>query len=169
MCKLAMPWVPAIPAYIAAPFQNDEATALRYIALTILVIRPLTKNEFWNEYPQETEPPTPWYRGRCHEVCTNVQAVAAQLAAGGEFDLNARLVHGMFQADGDPDRLKHAWFELPDGTIVDPTSNQMGIGEAAAVIRPNDPRHSYYDPTETWEFVELANDTLPGTSGQTDH
>lgn len=145
----------AIPSRISGELQYDEATALRYIALTILVVRPLIGDEFWNEYPQETELPSPWYRGRCHEVCTNIQTVAEQLAAAGELDLRAKLIHGAFQALDDPAPLQHAWFELPDGTIVDPTSNQMGFTEAAAVIRPGDPRHGYYDSTRTWTFGEL--------------
>lgn len=146
----------AIPNPIAAERQYDEATALRYIALTILVVRPLIGDEYWNQYPQETERPSPWYRGRCHEVCINLQTVAEQLAAGGELELHATLVHGLFQADDDPQPLQHAWFELPDGTIVDPTSNQMGIPETAAVIRPTDPRRRYYDSTRAWTFEEVG-------------
>jgi hypothetical protein len=138
--------------------EHEQAVALRYIALTVLVLHPVIKDEIWLTYPEETEAPVPWYRGRCHEVCEAVQAIATQLANGGELDFQAELVHGMFRYDEDPEPRQHAWFLLADGTIVDPTSSQMGLNEAAAVIRSDDPRQRHYDSSETWEFHTAAEE-----------
>jgi hypothetical protein len=137
---------------------HQQAAALRYIALTVLVLHPVIKDEMWLTYPEETEAPVPWYRGRCHEVCEAVRAIATELANGGELDFQAELIHGMFRYDDDPEPRQHAWFRLPDGTIIDPTSSQMGLNEAAAVIRGDDPRQRHYDSSETWEFQTVAEE-----------
>src|SRR5262249_434643 len=76
---------------------HDQAAALRYISLPVLVLHPVIKDEMWLTYPEETEAPVPWYRGRCHEVCEAVQAIANELANGGELDFQAELIHGMFR------------------------------------------------------------------------
>lgn len=141
----------------AAP-GHEQAAALRYIALTVLVLHPVIKDEMWLTYPEETDAPVPWYRGRCHEVCEAVRAIATELASGGELDFDAELIHGMFRYDDDPEPRQHAWFLLPDRTIVDPTSSQMGLNEAAAVIGANDPRQRHYDSSQTWEFHTLAEE-----------
>jgi hypothetical protein len=132
--------------------EHDQAAALRYIALTVLVLHPVIKAEMWLSYPQETDEPVPWYRGRCHEVCEAVRVIATELANGGELDFDAELIHGVFRYDDDPEPRQHAWFLLPDRTIVDPTSSQMGLTETAAVIRADDPRQRHYDSTRTWQF-----------------
>lgn len=137
---------------------HQQAAALRHIALTVLVLHPVIKDEMWLTYPEETEAPVPWYRGRCHEVCEAVRAIATELANGGELDFQAELIHGMFRYDDDPEPRQHAWFRLPDGTIIDPTSSQMGLNEAAAVIRGDDPRQRHYDSSETWEFQTVAEE-----------
>jgi hypothetical protein len=48
--------------------EHEQAAALRYIALTVLVLHPVIKDEMWLTYQEETEAPVTWYRGRCHEV-----------------------------------------------------------------------------------------------------
>jgi hypothetical protein len=138
--------------------EHDQAAALRYIALTVLVLHPVINDEMWLTYPEEKEAPVPWYRGRCHEVCAAVLAIATELAGGDELDFQAELIHGMFRYDDDPEPRQHAWFQLPDRTIVDPTSSQMGLKEAVAVIRADDPRQRHYDSSETWKFHTAAED-----------
>ncbi len=145
---------------------HEQAAALRYIALTVLVLHPVIKDEMWLTYPEETETPVPWYRGRCHEVCEAVRAIATELASCGELDFQAELIHGMFHYDDDPEPRQHAWFQLRDGTIVDPTSNQMGLSEAAAVIGTDDPRQRHYDSSQSWEFHTAAREQ--GASTVTD-
>lgn len=97
-----------------------------------------------------------------------MRAIATELANGGELDFQAELIHGMFRYDDDPEPQQHAWFLLPDRTIVDPTSSQMGLTEAAAVIRVDDPRQRHYDSSRTWEFHITAEEQDAAPAPPTD-
>lgn len=90
-----------------------------------------------------------WYWRRCLPVAQTVHMLAARLGYVG-----VHLVLGQFQDETDSEPLRHAWLELEDGTIVDPTSAQMGGPECAIVDRP-DPAYSYYHSRGSWQEGEL--------------
>jgi hypothetical protein len=71
----------------------------------------------------------------------------ARLRRGDEAGVPVRLVLGAFQDDQDPKPLAHSWLDLPDETIIDPRSAQMGL-EVCAVIPISDPRRGWYTHDE---------------------
>lgn len=97
------------------------------------------------EYPEPVAPGDLWYRRRCLAVCQLVQGYAEE-----RYGVRAPVVLGMFQDPTDPEPLRHAWLETPDGTIIDPTSEQMEL-EECAVIRPDEPRYAWYHSRGSWQ------------------
>jgi hypothetical protein len=120
----------------------EPAATLRACALTVL--RSLGPEDM-PEVPGDVPDPGLWYRRRCLPVCQLAQEVAER-----RYGLRVPIVFGMFQDPTDPEPLRHAWFEFPDGTILDPTSAQMGL-EECAVLPPSDPRQSYYHSRGSWQ------------------
>jgi hypothetical protein len=101
--------------------------------------------DYLPDYPEDVAPGDLWYRRRCLAVCQLTQGVAEQ-----GYGLHAPVVLGMFQNPTDPQPLRHAWLEAPDGTIVDPTSKQMGL-EECAVIQPGEQRYGWYHSRGSWQ------------------
>jgi hypothetical protein len=85
-----------------------------------------------------------WYWRRCLPVAQLVLTAAEH--AGYE---NVRLVLGQFQDETDDQPFRHAWLELSDGTIVDPTSAQMG-GPVCAIVATGDHEYGYYHSRASW-------------------
>jgi hypothetical protein len=86
-----------------------------------------------------------WYRRHCISVSRALLAAAEAKGLEG-----VSLVFGQFQDPTDPKPLRHVWPELEDGTIVDPTSAQMG-GPECAIVRPEDPEYGYYHSRGSWQ------------------
>lgn len=100
--------------------------------------------ESWDEHNADpTMTQDLWYERRCLLVSQLVHHMAVDCGFA------VSLVLGMFQDPTDAEPLRHAWLELPDGTIIDPTSAQMGLSQCA-VIAPGDERHGYYHSRDSW-------------------
>jgi hypothetical protein len=66
------------------------------------------------------------------------------------------LIFGLFVPPRDVDGkygrpLLHVWLELPDGTIIDPTSAQMGSPEPAMIVWPDDVMQRHYRMRGWWK------------------
>lgn len=107
----------------------------------------------WPERPEEDRGTTPerWYWRRCLPVCQLIHSAATE-----RFGLEVSLVLGMFQDPTDTEPLPHAWLELPDGTILDPTGQQMGL-PPCAIVSPGDGRHAFYHSRGSWAEGDTPN------------
>jgi hypothetical protein len=89
-----------------------------------------------------------WYERYCLLVTQHVKKMADSCG------FETELVLGLFvppAEDGKYGRpMLHAWLELPDGTIVDPTSSQMGSPEPAMIIEPADVMYRHYRMRGWW-------------------
>jgi len=127
---------------------------VRHIALATLALVPeFQRDGTFPERPTRNAPGDLPYRRECLPVCQLVYGEAAKRG------VPVRLVLGAFQDETDPKPLAHAWLVLPDETIVDPTSAQMGL-EVCAVIPTSDPRRAWYQPQRTVEGDEVLEATL---------
>lgn len=86
-----------------------------------------------------------WYRRHCISISRFVLAAADHVGLDG-----VELVFGQFQDPTDSAPLRHVWLEIADGTIIDPTSAQMG-GPECAIVRPEDPEYSFYGSRGSWK------------------
>lgn len=79
-----------------------------------------------------------WFRSACDSTCSVIEEELGESLAplavywwgGYEYDMGF---------DG------HCWFQAPDGTIVDPTSEQYGL-PPCLISRPGDATHARYRP-----------------------
>jgi hypothetical protein len=127
---------------------------VRRLALATLNLVPEMQREgVFPERPSRNVPGDLPYRRECLPVCQLVYGAATQRG------VRVRLVLGAFQDHTDPKPLAHAWLDLPDETIVDPTSAQMGL-EVCAVIPSSDPRHAWYQPRRRVQGADVLNVTL---------
>ena len=127
---------------------------VRRLALRTLEFVPeFQRDGVFPDRPIKNAPDGLPYRRQCLPVCQLVYGAATQSG------VRVRLVLGAFQDDDDPEPLLHAWIDFPDGTILDPTSAQMGL-EVCAVIPSTDPRHAWYQPRRKVEGDEAMNARL---------
>jgi hypothetical protein len=126
---------------------DEVAEAIRGTALALLAVGADTR-EAWAAHREDPEMTTDlWYERQCLLVSQAVQMMAT--ACGFETALMLGLFIGQKQNGRYPRPLQHAWLETPDGTIIDPTSAQMGLNECA-IIAPSNEIHRHYRMRGWW-------------------
>lgn len=136
------------------PRMDATIEGVRRVALRTLELVPEMQREgVFPERPSKSAPSDLPYRRECLPVCQLVYGAVTQLGH------RVVLVLGAFQDDTDPEPLAHAWLEVADDAIVDPTSAQMGL-EVCAVIPRSDPRHAWYQPRRRVEGDDVLEASL---------
>lgn len=92
-----------------------------------------------------------WYERYCLLVVQVVERLAR--TCGFECEVICGLFVGRKQEGRYPTPLRHAWLETPDGTIIDPTSAQMGLNECA-IIEPDHEIYRHYRMRGWWKEGE---------------
>jgi hypothetical protein len=140
-------------ATLACEMDQTIETVRRLAMRTLELVPEMQREGVFPERPNRNASSELPYRRECLPVCQLVYAAATQLGLG------VRLVLGAFQDDTDPEPLAHAWIDTADGTIIDPTSAQMGL-EVCAVIPSSDPRHAWYQPRRRVEGDDVLEARL---------
>src|SRR5438067_1138435 len=120
---------------------GDDAEALRAVALGYLEV---LRSDRDLEQRHTTDPSMTtdlWYGRYCLETAQMVQTIAA--SRGLHCEVVCGLLVGPRIEGCYPRPWRHAWLELPDGTIVDPTSAQYEL-PACFIARPGDELYRHY-------------------------